>query len=66
MPSAWIEVIIVFWEEGVKEKSHPCSKDRGGVLLEMDGEVLYFGLAEGFLNFDCFFGKEFSHLICMK
>jgi hypothetical protein len=34
MPRVRIEFIIVFWNEGVKEKSHPYSKRRGVILLE--------------------------------
>jgi hypothetical protein len=33
-----IEVIIVSWKEGVKEKSHPCNSSPGVVLLEVDEE----------------------------
>lgn len=46
-----IEPIIVFWTNGVKEE----------IVEELD-----FGLAEGFLNFNCLLGKEFPHLICLK
>ena len=59
-----IEVIIVSWKEGVKEKSHPCNSSPGVVLSGVDEEELNFALAEGFLNFDGFLGKKFSHLIC--
>jgi hypothetical protein len=57
--------IIVFWKEGVKEKS--LSLVVGGfLLLEVGEEELDFCLAKGFLNFDCLLGKKSSHLICME